>query len=387
MSSFKRMQKNMWTMLPSRASLKELFDITTLKSKTFILGIMAFLLLIIFNIAYQRVYVTDPLPQITPITTEIIKKLGAFAVKVRTGMFIKNLPEFDPIKNLFIVDAVIWFEFNADEIMRETIEKFSFDKGNILYKTTADIRIIGNKIFAKYNVLFNIKCDLNYHKFPFEDHRIVIALANNFVTPEEMYYVLDRSSFQLAPKIIPASWMLQDLNVDAGYQKIQLDPQDKTKRTEIPKALFIINIVKSSFRKILTIFLPLFAAIFFSFFSFAMNLSNIVGRFTLAISAVTALLGYRFVIEQMMPPVGYFTTTDEIYLFLLITALTIFIYQLIGTRLFSVRQEEGKQDETPSATTNTLSAKKIDPLEKVNSYTFIIMVLLFMSITGYILLK
>lgn len=379
--------------IPTRASMKELIDMDTVKSKSALLTLMAIAMLVIFNIAYKRVLVTDPLPQITPITTNIIKELGSFAVKVRTGLFIKNLPEFDPIKNLFIFDAVIWFEFNADEIMREMVENFSFDKGNIMSKTTADIRIIDNKIFAKYNVLFNIKCDLNYHKFPFEDHRIVIVLANNFVTPEEMYFMVDGSSFQIAPKIFPASWTMQDLNIDAGYQKIQLDTQDKTKKTQIPKALFIINIIKSSARKILIIFLPLFAAIFFSFFSFAINLSNTVGRFTLAVSAVTALLGYRFVIEQMMPPVGYFTTTDEIYLFLLIMSLIIFIYQLLATRMYSVREEERKKAAAklppppPEVKHEHKTTKQADSLEKLNNYTFIVAALLFIAITGYIILK
>lgn len=359
---------------------KDFFDIESAKFKSLIITLMAILLLVVFNIAFKQVHVTDTIPQITTITSKTIQALGPFAVKVRTGLFIKNLPEFDIIKNVFIIDTVIWFEYNADEIMPETIDRFSIDKGTILSKTPADIRLIGNKIFAKYNVIFSIKCDLNYHKFPLEDHRITIVLANNSVTPEEMYYVVDGSSFQIAPNIFPANWKLQDLNVDAGYQSLQLDPQDKTKKTDNPKALFIINIVKASARKILIIFLPLFSAIFLSFFAFVMNVSNIIGKFSIAITAVTALLGYRFVLEQMIPQVGYFTTTDELYLFLLIVAFLIFIYQLFITRLHMLREEKEK-------ILGIRLEHSHDPLEKNNSKVFIFFSIIFSIITTYLLLK
>ncbi len=366
------------------------FDFNSSTSKAAILALMASTMLIVFNAALQRMYVTDKIPKIVPITSKIIKELGPFAVKVKTGLFIKNLPEFDLVKNVFIFDSVLWFEFNADEIMLETIERFSFDKGTILSKTQADIRIIENKIFAKYNVLFTMKCDLNYHKFPFEDHRIVIMLANNFVTPEEMYFTIDGSSFQLAPNIFPASWKPQDLSVDTGYQSLELDQQDKTKKTDNPKALFIINVLKAGARKALIIFLPLFSAIFLSLFSFAMNLSNIVGKFSLSISAVSALLGYRFVIEQMMPQVGYFTTTDEIYLFLLIAAFIIFLYQLFATRLYMLREEERKKNAAqhinePKDPIKTVPG--IDPLEKLNTKVFLVVAVLFTVIISYLILK
>ncbi len=368
----------------------EIFNLNTATSKSAILALMAATILIVFNIALKRHYVTDPMPKIVPITSNTIKELGAFAVKVRTGLFIKNLPEFDPVKNAFTFESVVWFEFNADEIMLETIERFSFDRGTIISKTPADIRIVDNKIFAKYNVRFSMKCDLNYHKFPFEDHRIVIALGNNFVTPEEMYFTVDGSSFQIAPNIFPASWKLQDLNIDAGYQRLELDQEDKTKKSDTPNALFIINIIKAGSRKALIIFLPLFSVIFISLFSLAMNLTNVVGKVTLAISAVTALLGYRFVIEQMMPQVGYFTTTDEIYLFLLISAFIIFLYQLFATRFYMIREEERKKNAAKAIHLEkppTKIDKGPDKLESLNSKAFLFIAILFTTIISYLILK
>mgnify|MGYP003341456294 CR=1 FL=1 len=36
------------------------------------------------------------------------------------------------IKNNFLVDCIVWFEFPSDEIMLETIGQFNFENGKIV---------------------------------------------------------------------------------------------------------------------------------------------------------------------------------------------------------------------------------------------------------------
>lgn len=343
-------------------------NISCAKFKTVIMLIVAGLLVVEFWLALSKPNITDTIPVLNPINTKIIKDFGPFAVNVKTGMFIKNFPVFDVIKNDFTIDTIIWFEFNTDEIAIEKIEQFSFDNDKILYRSNPEIKLIGNKTFAKFNVIFNIKTSLNYNKFPFEDHKIALVISNNFVTPNEMYFTTDSNSFQITPNIIPTSWKLKDLNVNSGYSNIELDKQDTSKKVSSPKALFTFDIEKNGIRKILVIFIPLLASIFLSLLSFVMNMSNTVGKFSLAISAFTALIGYRFVIEQMMPQVGYLTTTDMIYILLLLISLICFIFQLLITRLFMLYSEKVKNTSEQKHDTQNYS----DWLEKVSSITFLV---------------
>lgn len=357
-------------------------NIACAKFQSIIIILVAISFVIEFWLALSKPNITDTIPVLNPINSKIIKEFGPFAVNVKTGMFIKNFPLFDVIKNDFTVDTVIWFEFNADEIPIERVENFSFDNDKILYKSPPDIKVIDNKIFAKFNVTFNVKTSLNFNKFPFEDHKIAFVISNNFVTPNEMYFTTDSNSFQITPNIIPTSWKLKDLNVNSGYSNIELDKQDTSKKISAPKALFTFDIEKNGIRKILVIFIPLFASIFLSLFSFVMNMSNVVGKFSLAISALTALIGYRFVIEQMMPQVGYLTTTDMIYILLLLISLVCFIFQLLITRLFMMYSEEIKN--TPEK--NHILQKHIDWLEKVSSITFLVICTILTMSIGLILL-
>lgn len=356
--------------------IRNFFSVTNTKFKITLLLLLLTYILIIFKISLMRFNTTDTIPPFKPMTTEALKKLGQFTVRIKTGLFIKSFPVFDAIKNSFMIDSVVWFEFNGDEVMLETIDKFSFDNGKIMSKSPPDIKVMNGKIFAKYNVLFELKTDLNFKKFPFEDHRLPIMLSNDFVTPEEMVFLVDASSFQVLPTVFPSGWKMSDLSVDAGFTPLMLDRQDPTKKSENPKAFFILNFAKASSRKVLIIFMPLFSAITLSLLSFIMSVSNVVGVFSLAITAVTALLGYRFVIEQMMPQVGYFTTADSLYLFLLMSAFLIFCMQLLITRQYSVLAADKETDNRDA----------MHRLELLSCWIFITMSLLLALATTYMIL-
>lgn len=356
--------------------IKQLFDISQARGKLSLVLLTTLYIMGLFYYSLLNFRTTDTLPKFQPINTEAIKKLGTFAVKVRTGLFIKKFIVFDVTNNRFVVDSVIWFEYNPDEIMPDTIAKFSFDNGKIIFLSPPSIKIIDTKTFATYNVIFELTTDLQFHKFPLEDHSLPIMMTNNYVTPEEMYYMVDAASFQMLPEIFPSNWRVIDMNVDSGFVKLPLDKENESKKVESPKALFVVNFGKASIKPIMVIFIPLFATTIFSLVSFVMKLSNTIGRFTLAVSAVTALLGYRFVLEQMMPKVGYFTTTDAIYIFLLVFSFICFLFQLMITRQ-AEHSEDGKKDDPD----------KLTKLHRINTLFFVAMLLLLIVFISYILLR
>lgn len=311
--------------------------IQTLWFKFFVLTLVIFFIILFFVRTLSRFNSTDPLPPLKSITQESTKEFAAFTVHVNTGLFIRNFSYFNMIKNEFIADMIVWFEFNSDEITLNTVSRFSFENGEILKKSLPDVKIVNKKVFVKYNVVVKLKSALEYYKFPLEDHRLSIVLTNNFVTPHEVMFDVLSTDFVIAPKIFVSNWIIKDLSTNFGFDENVLNQIDKTRKILYPKAVFSIAFVKAGLRKTFIIFVPIFLVFFFSLFSFFLSIQNIVGRTTLAVSAVSALLGYRFVIEGMMPKVGYFTTTDYVYIILLGFAFIIFIFQIVVTRIFNAR--------------------------------------------------
>lgn len=301
--------------------------------KVSVVVLMALSIVGVFAYSLSFFNTVDPLPTFQIIDEKKQREFGAFTVKVQTGLFIKSFSTFDVTNNKFVADLLVWFDFNADEITLDTISKFSFDNGNILRKSPPDIRMLGGKTRAQFDVRVEFKSSLNYRQFPLEDHRVALILTNNFVSPLEMFFDVESVNFNYDKDIFIPNWRIQDMDTDVGFVSPQLDtrkPGDLA--VSYPQAAFVLNVVKDGIRKVLIIFLPIFLSALLSVLSFLLAFNNTVGRFTLAASALSAILSYRFVIERMLPEVGYFTTTDTLYIALLSLAFVVFVFQLLFTR-------------------------------------------------------
>lgn len=298
-------------------------------------------ILLSFYIALSRFNSTDPEPPVQPIDIATTRKFEAFTVHVETGLFIENFSQFDIIENEFEIDMIVWFRFNPTEITLDTIDKFSFENGRILHKSPPDIKAMDDKTFVKYNVTIEMKSDLEYYRFPLEDHKVSIVLTNHFVTPYEVTFEVLSTDFVVAPDVFIPNWKVKDLHTNFGIDENILNQIDTTKKIAFPKAVFSIDFVKSGIRKAFIIFAPIFIIFFFALFSFFLTLANTYGRTVLPATALTALLGYRFVIENLMPQVGYFTTTDYIYIILLVFSFLVFLSNMFITRLYNTATQSG----------------------------------------------
>lgn len=275
----------------------------------------------------------EPSPKVFSATPKQVKEWGGNTTEVLVGLHVNNFPEFDIVNNKFTVDAIIWFEFDPALVSLETVEKFSFDKGDIIKKTTSDTKVIEGKFFAQFNITVKFTTNLLFEMFPLDDHRIYFTLTNKTVSPSEMVYQAFISGFTLSEDMFVAGWRAVDHNVFTGYSEAHLDESDKKKVVLNPKVVFSIDFKRFGTQRIFLIFMPIFLMFFIGILSFAFDPTkekrNAMG---LALGAVTAMLSYRFVIQGMSPQTGYFLLSDHIFTLFLSLAFGAFILNIIFMR-------------------------------------------------------
>ena len=277
---------------------------------------------------------TDPQPGIMQRMPQKKAEGAETAVPVTVGMLILNFPEFDIIENKFIADLTLWFEFDPSLITLETVEKFSFDRGAILKKTEADMKVRGKKLFVQYGIRLGFSSASDHKLFPLNDHRLFITLKNEYVTPHELLFIAPRSSFLIGPNAQAADWLLIDRSTRSGYVQAALDEFDTTKAVFYPAIVFSIDLAKKGIRKIFIVMLPMFILFMIASFTLLMN-PDPLARSILSLSTgtLTGLIAYRFVIERVVPNVGYFTLTDHIYNLFLTIIFLIFIVNMLAVTL------------------------------------------------------
>lgn len=284
-------------------------------------------------IGYQfanKFHSLDPESTMYSVTPQKIREWGTQPTEVSVGLHIINFPIFDIVKNNFVFDGIVWFEFDPALIALETIAKFSFEKGDILKISEPDTKLINGKFFARYNIRVQFTSNLDYKLFPFDDHRLNIVLVNKFVSPSEVMFESYDAGFTMQEGIFIPGWYVVSEGVRTGYAQAQLEVYDPSKMVLNPKVVFEIDFERSGAQQILLIFLPLFLIFFTGLFSFGFDpekSTNLV--WTLASASVASMISYRFVIQNMSPTIGYFTFSDIVFTLFLAFSFAGFLFNII----------------------------------------------------------
>ncbi|MFH1461667.1 MAG: hypothetical protein ABIF12_01850 [bacterium] len=286
------------------------------------IGLMIITIISLFYYPNKLFLSSDPQPIITSIKPnaqdQIIKE-------AQTGLFIKNFPVFDVVKNEFIMNAIVWFEFDPRQININSIKDFSFEKGKILEKSELNSKIINNNLWIYYKVKVEFTSDLDYKYFPIEDHKIYLTLVNTQMDPKLETLVSYNTNLVLKEGIFTGDWRKISEEVEYGYIELFLDKYEEAKSTKYPAVSFELSFEKIGSRKALVIFIPLFMVFFLSLLSLLVNINNTSGIITLSAGSTSALIFNLIAIESMSPNVRYFTVANKIYILLLIFAFLILL--------------------------------------------------------------
>lgn len=301
-----------------------LFDI---KGRLILFFTTVILSIVLFYSALFKSHYKDPKSKIVAITPAQYREWGQPA-QITAGLYVTNFPAFDMLKKTYVLDCIVWFEFNVTVTSLERVSNFSFDKGTILVRELLDSKLIDEILYVRYGVRVEFTSALDYQYFPLDSHRIYLNMENELVSPKEMMFITYDSRLMLSSNIVTNNWRMVDFGTEYGFRESFMDAINLSKVDYTPIASFFFDFERSSLRKVSLIFIPLLIAFFLALGAFLIHIKSfqVLG---LPITAITAMLGYRFVIDGMSPVVGYFMLSDYIFMVVLCCSFIIFLSSLV----------------------------------------------------------
>ena len=265
-------------------------------------------------------------PDLLPITPEKIKEWRGSPIIVHVGLYINSWQNFDVVKNEFVFDGVIWFQFDPARMDLDTISQFSFEKGEIVSKSDPETKLIDSKLHVEYKIRVNFTSTLNQRAFPLDDHQLFIVLVNTTIEPRTAVFRSFKSGFRIDNAIQTPGWVNVNRSVEAGYEEKFIIEGDAERVIRYPKIVFILDFYRSGISLIMLILLPIFLIFFISLFSLGYDpKENSRLIFGLASSSLTSLVAYRFVITALSPKVGYFLISDKLFTCILVLLFFVFV--------------------------------------------------------------
>ena len=196
---------------------------------------------------------------------------------VQVALTIADFSEFNVTENKFRITGMVSFTFDPKKISLDTLEKFTFLRGDVDYKSKPHISTQNGLTTAYYTIKANFKTNLFYGFFPFEDHKIFLGLVNDEVSPTEMVFQARPEDFKIDADVYVSGWSYQKHRARTGYGETVIGAPPITRTVLYPVALFIIDFFHYSMRYIISIMLPLLIIFFIDMFSLCL-ISGLTGQ-------------------------------------------------------------------------------------------------------------
>ena len=260
-----------------------------------------------------------PYEQVTP---KKLRELGGFPERIVVGLNIDQFQKFDVTKDSFEFSGTLWFSMGLDALSLKTLQSFRFDRGNILFLSEPNTSIDHDKVIVRYLVRVAFNAGLNYQDFPLDDHLVTLMLSNPFLEPEQVLFETSTANLVVSPDLKPYGWSLSTKSARTGYSSSQLSEQEDSLIFSRPVAEFSLEVERYGIRFLLAILLPII--LIFSVMCFSLSAES-AQSISIASGGITAIIAYRFVIEQISPQSGDLMVSDNLFFLILTGALMVFM--------------------------------------------------------------
>jgi hypothetical protein len=252
-------------------------------------------------------------------------------VKIDVGLFIRDYSTFDMVKGEITFNGSIFFEFDPYEISLDEIGEFTFARATILEKSLPKTMLFVDKIYARYDIKVAMFSDLEYQYFPFDSHRIDIGLINKSFLTERLNnvkFIGQNSRFHVNHDSVVETpqWHLYHKFVKHGYISEIFNTYVKEAVLYYPVTYFTFEYVKKGMKNALIIVLPIILMLFIGLFALALDQKKYrITSISISTTALSAVIAYRFIIENIQPKVAYFMLSDYLYFIFLIAIFIVFL--------------------------------------------------------------
>ena len=273
------------------------------------------------------------MPRILQLSSEEKGRFASTAANVETGIYFYEFSEFDMIRGKFTVDLTLWFRYTPSEISLEQLEKFYFEKAEVKSRSPARTRKKGDKVITEYDMRISFAFPLSFKFFPLDDHRLDFTLINYDLSPAQINVITSNKNIITSPEIHFEGWTVFKKQAQTGYIEHAVDiAQSNEEKVMHPRIVFSIDFERAGVRQIASIFVPLIIIFFVTLFSFSIDPadSDFYNVIAMSSTSIFALIAYRFVIETISPPTGYFTLSDYMFIFFLLATSVILFINTLG---------------------------------------------------------
>lgn len=249
-----------------------------------------------------------------PVADSLVEEEGPVVKDtVKVGVYITSIYSLGFAENDFGIDFWVWFVHkNADIDPKETMEIFNSESQEFEYGTNESK---GDYMWSVQKCRAMIKKNWAIARFPLDDQTLDVILEETDRDTSEVVYIADVENSRIDPSVDLNGWKVEEFLIEPmvkTYNTTYGDPT-LTGQSSYARLMFSTKITRESGRIFLKLFLGLYVAFLIALAVFFLDGSEIGARTSLAVGALFAAVGNKYIVDSSLPDHTSFTIVDKIH--------------------------------------------------------------------------
>jgi hypothetical protein len=232
---------------------------------------------------------------------------------VKVGIYITSIYSLGFAENDFGIDYWVWYIYK-DSTLRplETTEIVNSESVSRDFATT---ELKGNVYWATHKCSAMIKKNWDIARFPLDGQTLDVQLEETDMDTSELVYVADVENSKIDSSVQLSGWKISNFKLTPSIYTYKTTYGDPTLKGNSSYARLSIStrIERESKNIFLKLFLGLYVAFLIALSVFFLDGAEIGARTSLAVGALFASVGNKYIVDSSLPDHSSFTIVDKIH--------------------------------------------------------------------------
>jgi hypothetical protein len=251
---------------------------------------------------------------------------------VLTGIYITSIHDIDFRQKEYTVNLWLWLKYKNKKL--DFVQNLEIPMAKSFTKSFTTLDTSHGMVYLVMKLQCIMKDSWKISNFPFDRQRLRLSFENSQFDASEMVFVADTFGKHFDSRFTLNGWMVDSFSTlvsNKAYETAFGDPEADSPHSEYSNFRVRMVVTRDALGLFWKMFLGMYVAFLIAYVCFFIHADSIESRFGLAVGALFAVIGNKYIIDSSLPETTSFTLVDWLHgvtLFFIFIIISLAVYAL-----------------------------------------------------------
>jgi len=253
---------------------------------------------------------------------------------VYTGIYVTSIHDIDFKQKEYTVTFWLWMKYKNKAF--DFIQNLEVPLAKTVTKSYSTIDSSDNRIYILMKLQCVMKDSWKIDKFPFDRQKLRLSIENSQFDSGALVFAVDTVGKQFDPRYTISGWNIDSFQVYTKVKEYETDFGDKSllkPHAEYSAFRVSMQLERQAIGLFWKMFLGMYVSFLIAYVCFFIHAENAAERFGLAVGALFAVIGNKYVIDSSLPESTTFTLVDTLHGITLLFIFAVILFSIYSLKL------------------------------------------------------